>query len=440
MTDPFLPTAAAPATTGASMDRKRPPSRLARLRRWRWALLVPLIALAAVLALRFTPAAGTLAVNTADLAFGTAAEAPFQDYLPVRATVAPLHSVFVDAIEGGQVASVVVTDGATVTQGQVLAVLSNPQLQLDVSSRAAAVTGQLGSASAQLLALQQSLATERGAIAQAGYDLLKAQRDLSVRAELHRQGFESDAGVKTFSEAAQYYAQRIAMLRQAYAHDQALAERQTQQIDQTEALLRANLATVQSSLAALTERAPVAGRLTNFTLQPGQTLRQGDALGQIDSTHAFRLDADIDEFYLGRIDRGQAATANVEGNPVRLRVARVRPQVTQGQFRAELTFVGAPPAGLQRGQTTDVRITLGATQSALVVPNGAWLSSSGGQYIFVVDADGRHARRVAITVGRRNPEQVEITAGLSPGTRVIVSSYTNFNDFQRLLLQEGSNS
>jgi HlyD family secretion protein len=423
MTDPFLPTAAAPATTGASMDRKRPPSRLARLRRWRWALLVPLIALAAVLALRFTPAAGTLAVNSADLAFGLAGQAPFQDYLPVRATVAPLHSVFVDAIEGGQVESVAVTDGATVTQGQVLAVLSNPQLQLDVSSRAAAVTGQLGSASAQ-----------------AGYDLLKAQRDLSVRAELHRQGFESNAGVKTFSEAAQYYAQRIAMLRQAYAHDQALAERQTQQIDQTDALLRANLATVQSSLAALTERAPVAGRLTNFTLQPGQTLRQGDALGQIDSTDAFRLDADIDEFYLGRIDRGQAATANVEGNPVRLRVARVRPQVTQGQFRAELTFLGAPPAGLQRGQTTDVRITLGATQTALVVPNGAWLTSSGGQYIFVVDADGRHARRVGITVGRRNPEQVEITAGLSAGARVIVSSYANFRDFQHLLLQEGSSS
>jgi HlyD family secretion protein len=333
------------------------------------------------------------------------------------------------------VASVAVLDGASVQAGQVLATLNNPQLQLDVSSRAAAITGQLGTASADELALQQSLATERGSIAETSYNLLKAQRDLSVRRALQAQGFESDASVKNFADDAQYYATRLTMLRAAYAHDTALAQRQSQQIDDTQKLLRTNLDTVQDSLRALTLRAPVTGRLTDFLLQPGQTVRPGDQLGQIDSTDAFRLDADIDEFYLGRISAGQAASASFDGAAAPLQVSRVLPQVNNGQFRAELTFTGAPPPGLRRGQTADLRVTLGQTTTTLLVANGPWLNATGGNFIFVVDPSGRAAVRRAISVGRRNPDQVEITSGLTAGERVITSSYASFQNFSRLLIQ-----
>jgi HlyD family secretion protein len=438
MSDPFLPTSAPPdtaATTGASMDRRVARTRGARLRAWRLPALAMAVIVAGIAAVWLVPSAGTLTVAAGDLSIGQAQIAPFLDYLPVRATVAPLHSVFIDAVEGGQVARVAVLDGASVQTGQVLATLSNPQLELDVSSRAAAITGQLGTASADQLALQQSLATERSSIAETSYDLLKAQRDLSVRRALQAQGFESDASVKNFSDDAQYYAARLTMLRAAYAHDTALAQRQSQQIDDTQKLLRANLDTVQGSLQALTLRAPVAGRLTDFLLQPGQTVRQGDQLGQIDSTDAFRLDADIDEFYLGRISAGEPAVATIDGASIPLEVSRVRPQVSNGQFRAELTFTGAPPAGLRRGETTDLRITLGQTTTTLLVPNGPWLNASGGTYIFVASPNGRDAERRTIAVGRRNPDQVEITSGLSAGERVITSSYANFQNYSHLLIQ-----
>ena len=88
-------------------------------------------------------------------------------------------------------------------------------------------------------------------------------------------------------------------------------------------------------------RAPVAGRLTDFTLQPGQSLKAGDPVGQIDSEGAYKLTADVDEFYLGRVAPGQKATADFDGRTVPLTVSRVLPQVTNGRFRVELTFDGA---------------------------------------------------------------------------------------------------
>jgi HlyD family secretion protein len=66
---------------------------------------------------------------------------------------------------------------------------------------------------------------------------------------------------------------------------------------------------VRAGLDALVIRAPMAGRLTNFTLQAGQTLKAGDTAGQVDSEGSWKLTADVDEFYLGRVAVGQKAVA-----------------------------------------------------------------------------------------------------------------------------------
>jgi len=191
---------------------------------------------------------------------------------------------------------------------------------------------------------------------------------------------------------------------------------------------------VQSSLDALVIRAPVVGRLTGFTLQPGQSLKAGDPVGQIDSEGDYKLTADVDEFYLGRVTPGQKATAELDGKTVPVTVGRVLPQVTSGRFRVELTFDKPPAASLHRGESIDVRITLGDTRPAMVLPNGAWLEAGGGTYAFVLQPGGRRADRRAITVGRRNPEQVEITGGLQPGERVVTSGYAAFEKSTHLIL------
>jgi HlyD family secretion protein len=115
-------------------------------------------------------------------------------------------------------------------------------------------------------------------------------------------------------------------------------------------------------------------------------------------------------------------------------VSRVLPQVTNGRFRAELTFASAPPNGLRRGEAVDIRITLGDTKPALVAPNGGWLEAGSGSYAFVLDAGGHRADRRAIVIGRRNPEQVEITAGLRAGERIVTSSYAGFDKSTHLIL------
>ena len=414
-------TDASPSGTG--MDRVIDPPR-GPMRHWRITLgAVALVALA-LLIWRLIPSAGSTDVAGADLQTSTVERAPFADVVPLRATVAPSLSTFVGVVSGGQVERLLVQDGAAVTEGEALATLANPQLKLDILTREAAIASQLGQVSGEDLSLERGSRDRDTQVAGADYDLIKAKRDLSVRQQLHDQGFVSDAGLKSYQEEAAYQQKRAAQLHAAEGTEHGIAGLQGRRLAETRTRLSSNLAAVQGSLDALTLRAPATGRLTNFIIQPGQALKPGDAAGQVDSEGSWKLVADVDQYFLGRVQVGQPASA--EGD-LRLVVSKVLPAVTDGRFRVELSFVGRPPAGLNRGQVLDGRITLGAARAAVIAPIGGWIESDGGAFAYVLDASGAHAARRAIRVGRRNAEQVEIAAGLSPGERIVTSNTSGFN-------------
>lgn len=355
----------------------------------------------------------------ANIDTGAVQRAAFADYLPVRAAVAPAITTYVGAVSGGQVDALLVQDGASVTAGQPLATLANPALKLDVLTRQADIASQLGALSGDELALERSKLDRRSQTSAASYDLLKAQRDLAIRQQLHTQGFVSDAGVRSYQEEADYQQRRLGQLRAGEVQEGHTAGLQSSRLADTRQRLTAALSAVGAQLDALTLRAPATGRLTNFTIQPGQTLKAGDQAGQVDSEGNWKLVADVDEYYLGRIREGQPATGD---GGLQLVVSKVIPAVTDGRFRVEFAIRGKMPADLNRGQAIDLRLTLGATQTVLVAPAGGWLDSGGGGSVFVLDASGRHAYRRAVTTGRRNPQQVEILSGLKPGERIVTSN------------------
>ena len=193
----------------------------------------------------------------------------------------------------------------------------------------------------------------------------------------------------------------------------------------------------QNSLGQLNIRAPVTGQLSGFDIQLGQSLQQGERVGQIDSAGGDKLQADVDEFYLGRVAVGQTASADIDGKTYRLKVAKVYPQVRNGQFQIDLLFVGPEPQSMQRGQTIQAKLTLGDASKAVLIPNGAFFNDTGGTWIFVVDKSGNGATKRQVQLGRRNSDFIEVMSGLDPGDRVITSSYGGLTDKDRLNFSSG---
>ena len=431
--DPSVDPSASPLS-GSAMDRRLAPKRFKSLRIGLIALVGLILLPVAVLTWRTLPGAGDRVVRKSDLVTATAERAIFDDALPVRAVAAPLHTVQIVAVEGGQVESVAVEDGASLTAGQPLAMLSNPRLRMEVTASEAQIAGQLGDLRGQQLQIARSRLDREQSISETAFNLLNAERELHIRSTLHARGFVSDAGLAQAQALADYHSARLGSLKRAEPAETSLAQHQLQGVLAASTQLQSNLVGVRSSLDALVVRAPAAGRLTAFDLQPGQPLTAGSVVGRIDSEDAYKLVADVDEFYLTKIAPGQTATAVIDGRNWPVTVARVLPQVTNGRFTAEFVFSRAAQPRLRRGQTLDLRITLGESRPALVLSSGAWLEA-GGAFVYVLDAESRHAVKRPVRLGRRSPTQVEVLSGLAAHDRIIVSSYAAFDSAARLVLR-----
>ena len=385
------------------------------------------------------PAAGTVTVAAQSIDTATAKRAPFQDYLALRGEVVPMQTFLLTASVGGSVETVPAADGEIVEAGRKLAVLSNSEFSLGLTSQEAEVSVRLTEANKLLLDLSKAHTDAEAALADVAYALHKGELELEKRQDLFEHGVVNDAYVKPFKDEVIYQRERLTALKAAQAADAPGFASQKRQIEASIEELKKNIRDLESGRDRLTIKAPAAGRLTAFTLKPGQSIKPGDSLGEVDSDNDFKMKALVDEYYAGRISEGLHATALLAGKSWPLTVSKVYRQVAEGRVTIELTFDGGLPADMRPGQTMDLKLSLGDTAEALVVPNGSWLRDSGGNAIFVIDpAKPDHADLRKVSVGRRNPDSVEILGGLAAGERVVTAARLEHNDARHLLLKKGN--
>ena len=106
-----------------------------------------------------------------------------------------------------------------------------------------------------------------------------------------------------------------------------------------------------------------------------------------------------------------------------------------GKFAVDLVFADKIPPEIRIGQTARVRLELGESRKAVLVPRGGFYQSTGGQWIFVVAPQTRIASKRPIKLGRQNPNFYEVLEGLAAGEEVITSGYDNYAAMDQLVLK-----
>ncbi len=369
-------------------------------------------------------------IRTAEVSNGV-----FEDFIPLRASVAPERTVYLDAIEGGRVEAILVEDGAHVEAGQPLIELSNTSLQLDVIAREAEVSEQLNNLRNTQLAIEQNRLKLKSDLIEIDYEITRLSRLVGRYEELEDNQFISRNEYEDAVDELKYNQNRREVTRESQAQDEVVRMAQIEQLEGSVAQLEKNLTLARSNLDNLLIRAPRAGHLTSMDAELGESKSRGERLGQIDDVDRFKATAFVNEFYLNRVLIGQQAQLEVNGREYKLEISKIYPEVQASQFEIDLRFTADTPADIRRGQTLQLRLVLGdTTQQAILLSNGPFFNDTGGAWVFVLDADGRLATRRPVQLGRRNTNSIEVESGLVPGDEVIISSYANFIDIDRLFI------
>ena len=280
------------------------------------------------------------------------------------------------------------------------------------------------------LSLEQNRLQHKRNLADIRYQIKLLTRQLAREEELVKTGAVNQSTFDDTRDTLNWYQERLVLTLESQASDTRMQEEQLVFLQETATRLEGNLEISRQNLENMNVRAPVDGKLSGFDVEIGQSIGRGERIGQIDTPDDFKLTAYIDEFYLGRVDLGQSASFD----DYQLAIAKIYPQVQNGQFEVDLRFVGEQPPGIRRGQTMQTKLTLGDASKALLIPNGAFYQDTGGNWIFVVTEQGDEAVRRSIRLGRRNSRFIEVIEGLEPGEKVVTSPYSSYQDMQRLKL------
>jgi macrolide-specific efflux system membrane fusion protein len=346
--------------------------------------------------------------------YASAARAPQRDALrPITVTRGTIEEVvtsqgkleakrFVDVGTqvSGQLKKIHVEIGSTVTSGQLLAEIDPRVIQTQVEANEARINSlkaQFTQQKAELTLAEQNL---------------KRNRDLIAVNAVSQQVLEESE-----SQAAVAKAQVDAI---------------AAQIQETESNLRGN----RTNLSFTKIYAPIAGTVTTLPAREGQTLNANQSaptILQIANLDLMTVRAQVAEADVTRLKEGMPVYFTTLGNGERRWQGKVRQILPSPQIANDVVLydvlidVKNEGRHLMTGMTTQVFFIFGKAENATIIPAEALSrrvreqdNEKGKAYRVSIATDSGPEQRV-VHVGLQTRTQAEVTDGLQPGERILVS-------------------
>jgi len=192
---------------------------------------------------------------------------------------------------------------------------------------------------------------------------------------------------------------------------------------------QAELSNAQTLLSFAKVTAPFAGVITHKTVDVGDLAAPGNPLFEIEDPLQYRLEAQVDEEQLPRIEPGAAAAVLLDRagkDPLAGTVAEIVPSADPAS-RTFVVRIDLPPnPAVRSGMFGRASFSAGQRQT-LTVPARAVFQRGQLTGVYVV-GDDDVARLRLITVGKKFDPDIEVLSGLEPGERIVVDNIDQVMD------------
>ncbi|MCM4162961.1 MULTISPECIES: efflux RND transporter periplasmic adaptor subunit [unclassified Arenibacter] len=369
------------------------------------------------------------------LSIAEVVQGKFDDYITINGTVAPIATIYMDAYEGGRVTEKLIEEGAMVKKGDIILKLDNIGLYEQILNSESNLALKQNDLRSTKLTFDSRQVEGRKALATAKTELQRMERNFEQNQALFEEELISKEVYLTSKEDYELSKKQYEIVKVQTENDDELRRTSLPVLETDLSRMQKTLGMVYQRLDHLNVRAPADGQLGFLDAEIGQNIGQGQRIGQVNVLTDYKIEADIDEHYIDRVKRDLNASFDRNGTEHKLRLRKVYPEVRNGKFKIDLVFTGEKPQNIRAGQSYNIKLQLGESNDALLLPKGSFFQSTGGQWIFVVNPDGNQALKRNIRIGKQNSRYYEVLEGLENGEKVITSNYDSFGDADNIVLK-----
>lgn len=359
----------------------------------------------------------------------------FQDYITVQGTVEPITTIYLDAVEGGRVEEIFIEEGNMVKKGDVILRLSNDNLLLEITNNQAQVVRAINELRTARLQMDQTKLNYKQQIIELETKVIQYKRIYNNNVILFEQSHISREDFDQSREAYETTSELSELLIENYHNDSIYRSIQIGSLESSVQSMEESMRIIRRRLENLNLKASIDGELATLNPEIGEVITYGNRVGTINVLDSYKLRVDIDEHYIARIQRDLNGECDFASNPYTGIITKIYPEVQNGRFAVDMVFTDEVPEQIRIGQTSRIRLQLGESKNGLLLTKGGFYQTTGGQWVFVLDESEEFAVKRDISIGRQNPRYYEVLGGLEPGEKVIVSSYQNYADHDKLILK-----
>ena len=368
---------------------------------------------------RLKPAAPS--VSRAGVVLDTVKRGPMVRQVRGLGTLVPEEIRWIPAATDGRVERIVVQPGSRVEADTVLLELSNPEVEL----RAVEAESQLRAAQAAYNELRVRLESQRldqqAAAARVEAELQQARLRADADDELARSGLVADLTRKISRSTADELENRVSLehKRLDIAREAVTAQLlvQAAEVDQRRGLAQLR----RSQLLGLKVRPGLGGVLQQISVEVGQQVTPGTNLARVAQPERLKAVIRVPETQARDLQPGQPASIDTRNGILTGRVARVDPGAQNGTVTVDIALLGELPRGARPDLTVDGTIDIDRLTDVVYVGRPAQGQPESTSTLFRLEADGTHATRVPVRLGRASVTAIEVLEGLAPGDQVILS-------------------
>jgi HlyD family secretion protein len=374
-------------------------------------------------------------VDRSALQIETVRRGPLVHHVSGLGTLVPEETRWLAAETDAHVDEVFVRAGARVKPDSILMQLSNPDLERQVRDAELAtkkVEAELANLRVQL---QAQLLNEHALEAQLQSDLTEAKLQAERDEALQREGIGSKMNAKISNSRADSFATRLQLEKEKLAiaeeaRQAQLAAKQAE-VAQVQALYELRIHQKESLLV----RAGISGVLEEISVDAGQQISAGANLARVTSSERLIARIHIPESQAEEVRVHQRAALQMQDRKFSGVVTHVDPTVQNGSITVDIRADGRQTAGAHSGVTVDGTIETERVASVVYLPQELQAHAEASLPMFKISNDGTEARRVPVQIGRVSEDGTEITGGLAPGDRVIVSDMSTWSRYDQVRLQ-----
>ncbi len=359
----------------------------------------------------------------------------FNDYITIIGQVEPITTIYLDVEEGGKIEEIYIEEGEMVKAGDVILKLRNTDLNTTIMNIESQLSYHANELRNTQIQIEQQQIQNRQQKLEIDLKVVQAKRKFKQYERLFEEDLVAKEEYLQAKESYELSLKEQELTYQKMVQDSIFRTNQRLSMDRSLENTRLSLSMTRERLENLNVKAPVDGQLGLLDAEIGQSISQGQRLGLIHILTDFKINARIDEHYIDRVRRELPAAFDRGGTTYQLNVKKVYPEVREGQFKIDMVFEGENPDNIRTGQTYHIKLELGESEKAVLLPRGGFFQSTGGQWVFVLNENETEAVKRPIRIGKQNPQYYEVLEGLQAGEKVITSSYELFGENDKIVLR-----